>query len=185
MKKVILSVAIAVASMSASAVELNVDEKYLTGNIGLTSYDASGYDSTIGFGIGIGAPIKGLDINEKAELLVEVGYNYLGESSYKEPGIDATLTSSAIYGLAKLNYEVKDNISIYGKAGLGYIMTTADVTVDFGFGSVSDSADDSDLKLVYGGGAQYKVSEKMSIGAEYVFFSSDISSLSGVVNYNF
>ncbi len=181
MKKILLSAVLATVSISASAVELDLDEKYLIGNFGLTSYDVSGLDSTIGFGASIGAPLEDLEVIDDTELFIEAGYLYFGESSNKSGGVDVSVSASTIYGAAKLRYEVQDEIYVYGKAGLGYIMTTAEATV---FGTTV-SSDDSELKLVYGGGALYEFSDEISIGGEYMFYSSDITSISGVVTYSF
>ena len=185
MKKALLTAAIAAAAMNVSAVELDLDEKYVIGNVHYTSYDVNDLDSTIGFGVGVGAPLDDVELIGDTELFVEAGYIYFGESSKEISNgfvkIDTSLTASSIYGAAKLRFEVQDDIYVYGKLGLGYIMTEADASG----GGFSSSASDSEMKLLYGAGAQYQYSDEISVGAEYVFHASDVTTLTGVVTYNF
>lgn len=180
MKKILAITGIMAVSIGAQAAELNLDEKYVIGTFASTTYDD--FDSTTGFGIGIGAPLEGIELVDDSELFVEAGYNMLGESSEDLVGGEATLSASTIYALGKMRFEVKDQIFAYAKLGLNMITAEAEVKVT-GFGS--GSASDTETKLLYGAGIEYQVNDEVSVTGEYVAFSSDITALTANVLYKF
>lgn len=181
MKKALLTAAIAATAMNVSAVELDLDEKYVIGNVHYTTYDVNDYDSVIGFGVGVGAPLDDVELIDDTELFVEAGYIYFGKVEDEIGTTDVTLSASSIYGAAKLRFEVEDEIYVYGKLGLGYITSEAEAKNAF----INASNSESEMKLLYGAGAQYQYSDEISVGAEYVFHASDVTTLTGVVTYNF
>jgi len=181
MKKLLAAACALAAATSASALEIDFDEKYLIGTGAMTSYDGLS-DSAFGFGVGVGAPVEGVELIDGSELFVEAGYNYLGEveESYSIFGstFTSTLSASSIYGAGRLSFEVQDEIFAYGKLGLNYV--TAEVEV-----SGAGSASDSEIKLLWGAGVGYQLNDEIALTAEYVSFASDITSFTGNVQYKF
>lgn len=179
MKKLLTASCILAASYSASAIEVDFDEKYVVGSFLSTTYDD--FDSTIGFGVGIGAPIEDLELIDDSQLFVEVGYNILGEAEEDVFGGEVTLSASTLYALGKLQFEIQDQIVAYGKLGLN--MISAEAEVDTGFGSASD--DETEMKLLFGGGVGYQVNDEITVTGEYIKFASDVTSLTANLLYKF
>lgn len=181
MKKTLFTIAM-IASAQASALELAKDEAYITAGLQLTDYDVSVLDDSIGFNVGIGAPLTGLNIsNPKIKFGVEGGYVYFGESSKN----DWTASGSSIYGAGKMNFALNDKASLYAKAGLNYVTVEVEYDVNTQFGNFSSSADDSEIKLLWGFGGELKLNDKMSAGVGYTSYASDITSLNANVNFRF
>lgn len=173
MKKTLFAIAM-IASAQASALELAKDEAYITAGLQLTDYDFSVLDDSVGFNVGIGAPLTGLNTsNPKIKFGVEGGYVYFGESSKNS----LTASGSSIYGAGKMNVALNDKASLYAKAGLNY------VTVELEYNN--GTADDSEIKLLWGFGGELKLNEKMSAGVGYTSYASDITSLNANVNFRF
>jgi len=177
MKKLLAAACVLAASSSVSALEIDFDEKYLIGTGAITSYDDLD-DSAIGFGVGVGAPVEGIELIDDSQLYIEAGYNYLGEVEEDFGIATVTVSASTIYGAGRLSFEIQDEIFAYGKLGLNMIMSEVDA------GSLG-SEDDSEIKLLWGAGVGYQLSDEIALTAEYVSFASDVTSFTGNVQYKF
>lgn len=162
MKKLLAASCILLASTSASALELDFDGKYLLGNIGSTSHSDVD-ESSIGFGIGAGIPLKGLDLGGST-VFIEAGYNSLGEIKSQ--------SSSAMYGAGRLSFAIQEKFSVYGKLGMNYFMS-----------DIKDK--DGSINLLWGAGAGYQLTDALEIAGEYGSFESDFTTFSGNVRFKF
>ena len=177
MKKLLAAACVLAASSTVSALEIDFDEKYLIGTGAITSYDDLD-DSAIGFGVGVGAPVEGIELIDDSQLFIEAGYNYLGEVEEDFGIATVTVSASTIYGAGRLSFEIQDEIFAYGKLGLNMIMSEVDA------GSLG-SEDDSEIKLLWGAGVGYQLNDQIALTAEYVSFASDVTSFTGNVQYKF
>lgn len=176
MKKTIAAIAL-VASCQVSALEVAAEKAYVTGGLQLTSYDVSGFDSAVGFNVGAGVPVNGLQLPEKVSIDAEAGFANFGESDNN----GLTISGYSIYGAAKANYQVQDKFSVFARAGLNYATIEAEANTFFG----KVTAEDSEIKLLYGFGAEYQLNDKFAVTAGYTAFASDVSALSAGVNISF
>lgn len=133
-------------------------DNYVSASITKGKYDIEGFDKPTGFAIAMGIPMQ----NNSA---FEFGYVNLGDSEGSFSGVDMTLSATSLYGAARFNFNVAPNADLYTKIGLNNFSAKAEVD---GF-----SASESEIKLMYSFGAQYKVAQKIALGADYTSYEAD------------
>jgi len=83
--------------------------------------------------------------------------------------------------LAKLQYPIVEKVRVYLLAG----GTTAEATAaSLGFGGPV-SASDTNTSFSIGGGADYRVTDQILIGGEWVHYFEDVDGFVGTVKYEF
>ncbi|ASP38073.1 hypothetical protein CHH28_04980 [Bacterioplanes sanyensis] len=187
MKKTLLAAAL-LASVNASAMQLDLDNKYVGGSLHLTDFGVSGFDSAVGFGVLAGAPLKGVNLPANVSLTPEAGFVYFGTSSNDEgtfSTIDVEYSGYSVLGAMKASLAFNEQVSGHVKGGLNYVNVEAEVSSSTSFFSYSASSEASEIKLLLGLGGEFKATEKLSIVADYTLYASDISSLSAGVNFKF
>lgn len=184
MKKTLLASCVLAAAVNVNAAEFNLAEKYVVGNAMVTEL-GDGADSTFGMGVGIGVPVSGVELIKGSELIVEAGVNYLGENETSESFSGQTITASVsatnVYGLGKMRFAIQNQIFAYGKLGVNFISVEAEASG----GGFTSSASDSEIKILFGAGAEYQLNNQLSLSAEYMAYASDITSLSANVAFKF
>lgn len=165
------------ATLSVSAVAES--DKYVTASTMLTSYDVDGLDSAVGFGVAVGAKVK--SNSAKVNTYVEGGFAYLGEASDETTSgivnLEVDVSAATLFGQAKSVYSFTDKAGVFAKLGLNYISVESEVSGSAGDFSVTGNGDESELKLLYGVGAEYRLNQKVKLSADYTAFASDISAL--------
>ncbi len=179
MKKTVLAAAL-LASVNVSALQLDLDNKYVGASMHIVDYDIGIWDldNSIGFGGVVGVPFKGLTnagLPEQINLSAEAGFIYLGSSEFD--GTSNELTGYSMLGAGKLGFSFNEQASIHAKLGLNYL------TLD------SDYYDDSEMNILYGIGGEFKLNQQLSVEANYTVFGEvdviDVSSMNAGVNYKF
>jgi OOP family OmpA-OmpF porin len=191
MKSAISAIAMATALLSVASTATaqtdpfaTVDEirngLYVGGSLGMT--DANGFcagatgacdDSDTGWKI-----FGGYEFNEN--LAVEGGYTSLGDMSNMGAGSRSDISGFNVAAVGKL--PINEQIGVFGKAGL--FRWSADNTTD---------GDRSGTDLMYGVGAEYKMTDNISVRGEWEKFldietsattNSDVSMFSAGFTYN-
>lgn len=182
MKKTVLVTAL-LASVNASALQLDLDNKYISGSLHIVDYDIGIWDldNSIGFGGTVGVPFKGiteLGLPEQLNVAAEAGFIYLGSSDIDNIAGD-DLSGFSMYGAGKVGFAFTDKVSAHAKLGLDYLALSSDAS----------RADDSELNIMYGIGGEFKLNQKLSIEANYTVLGDvgfvDVSSINAGVNYKF
>lgn len=184
MKKLIASSILIGVSGSLFAAGENLDN-YLIVGLSSSSYD--GYSpSSSDINVGIGFPIN------KA-ISIETGYHIFGEVS--EPADDpnrfdiSTVSATALYAVAKYSHYLSDNFSVFGKAGVGLITVTGKREISYPSGSSQSSSyfenEETETKLIYGIGADYKFNQDWAMFAGASAYSSDIQTFEAGIHYHF
>jgi len=104
---------------------------------------------------------------------IEVGYIDRGEVSATAPGPDTyKMALSGIDAFVVGILPISNEFSLFGK--LGFISWNSDVTVSLaGFGT--GKANESDIDLAFGLGAQYNFTKNIGVRAEYEAFDIDVA----------
>lgn len=167
MKKLLLTTAIlAATSVPSFAGSLDSDYQYFTAKVVSSNYDIDGVDvdRAAGFNLTVGRHLTDSNVS------VEAGYSDLGESTARAFGLSADVSATTLFANAKFDYKIKDNFSAYTKLGLNR------VSLEVSSGSFSET--ESEMKLMYGAGAQFTLTPEVSLVTDYVVYAADISALS-------
>jgi opacity protein-like surface antigen len=191
-KKTVLAAAL-LASVNVSALQLDLDNKYVGGSLHLVDYDALSYDNALGFGLVAGVPFKDLGTSEQLTLSAETGFVYMGtaesDNSIFGENFKYELSGFSLYGAAVAAFHVNEQVAVHAKAGLSYMSLEEEYSVDYGFGSESGSDSESEIGLTYGVGGEFKLNEQITVVGDYTHLGSvkslDASSFSAGVNYKF
>ncbi len=174
MKKLIVATAV-VGMMSAPfASALDDGQTYIEVKATSSNYDVDGYDDrATGLSFAGGYKIS------ESKWAIEAGYADLGKSTSDDFGfgLEFDLEVSTVFVSGKYLAEIQDKITAFGIIGLNSITAEASVT--------GASAEETETKLMYGGGAQYDVTNALSVTASYVAYSADITTLQAGVGYKF
>ena len=84
--------------------------------------------------------------------------------------------------LAKGILPIQDGLSVYGLAGFSRVAVSTEVCGWFG-GCISGSTSDSGLSL--GGGAEFAMSNELSLTAEYLMMTGDVDVMSVGASFKF
>lgn len=148
---------------------------------------AEEFDNYIGFGIGessvgfSGSTDKVDDTDTSFKIFggavinpnfaLELGYIDFGEFSAHYPFLDETDTfeGSAIFAAAIGQFDIAEQVRFFVKMGLAY--WSMDFEVDFNIAPFYGSGDGSGLGIFYGCGINFKVSDQVSIRAEWEHYN--------------
>jgi OOP family OmpA-OmpF porin len=97
---------------------------------------------------------------------VEVGYNHFGEGSVSGGGATIGAKPKTFYAALTGTAPVSPEFSITGKIGVA----SSKVTVFGTFEGETESTDENGTSAVFGVGLQYKISDTMSLVADYENF---------------
>lgn len=140
--------------LAAVAVPASAQGLYVFGDVGRSHYK----EDIEYFGVDLSANSfafgAGYSVNDNFSF--EAGYHHIGNYSFDDFGDDETLdvTALEISGVAK--YPVTTEINIYGRLGFGKLTT-----------EIPYFDTKSTYKAFYGVGASYKLSDNVSLRAEY------------------
>lgn len=151
-----LSRALAAACLvfGASSLATAAESKYF--HVQGAIADVDGFSDTGIAVIGtLGVPLPGVSPYFAVE--GEAAFS-LVDPSHKVAGIDIDASYFSLGGFAALNYPIDDAWTVRGRVGLVYLDAEASA------GSISVS--DSDINLSLGGGALYKINDRMSVIGE-------------------
>ena len=161
---------LALAGATTNAYSTDVGKGYISGFIGNTNVEESGFDdSDISFRIG-----GGYKFNKNFAL---EGY-YIDYGTAEDSGFSADADGPQVQGVGLL--PVSNNVDLYGKLGL----TMWDAELCSPFGCISDDGTD----IVFGFGGNFAVSNKVDLRAEYEiadFDGTDVTTLMVGVNIAF
>jgi len=189
MKKMIRIASLAAAmafGMAGNAQAFNVQDlkPYAGGGAGLFSFDlAGGSVNTMGFYAFGGADVPDLFGSEDLQLSVEARVGSTGTASATYLGVPVSNKLDYFLStLAKVKYPVARNLKVYGLLGGTYGSFTTTTVLPF-FGATTTSATTSSVS--FGAGVNYEIGHNLSINGEVVKYFSDVSAVSGTVQYNF
>lgn len=109
-----------------------------------------------------GRVFLGYDFNQFIGL--ETGYIYLPKST--ADGFDGSITNYAFDFLAKLAVPVTSGLSLYAKAGLGYLRSN--LSTDF-----NDGGDRSTVNAAFGVGAGYEVIPNLALNLSWMRYTGN------------
>lgn len=187
-KKTSLNLAILLAiGMTGSSVHAAEESNlFIEAGVGKSSIDIDGApgvsvdEDDMSFSIGAGYSFNKM-------FAIEAGYVDLGEVKVSIPEIDYTATASAdgFYVGPRLTLEITPQFEAYGRVGM--LAWDAEAKDSNGF-SVSDDGTD----VYFGIGAAYKISDQVSLGADwtrYAFESdgddADVDTFGAKLKFNF
>jgi len=168
MKNIVMTAAL-LGSLSVQASEYDFDNKYFTASVTNATYDISGFDKPTGLSFAMGIPFK--NRSEKTSSAIEFGYANLGESEGSFEGIGMTLSATSLFFVSRINYEIAPKAEVYGKLGFNTLTAKAEAT------NFNASSEESEMKLMYSFGGQYKISPKVNLGADYTAYASDTTAI--------
>lgn len=156
-----------------------------------SSVFAAGDDNGIYISASVGQPRIDAYSEEDAGFKLTVGYAYSrkfsleggwarSSASVSSVSESTERTVDSIYIAGVGNLPVSDAISLHVKSGLASNIEQTDVTS----GGSTASSDDTTVDVMFGVGAAYAVTPKLSVIAEYERFSS-VKLLSAGVRYSF
>ncbi len=170
MKKILLVAALSIAASSVNAADFG--DKYVNVNLTSANYDVEGIDDRAsGFNIAFGAQFAGTNNS------IEVGYANLGEADTQIFGQSIQLSASTIFVDLKSKFEINKQFSAYTKIGLNRI------TAEASSGSVT--AEETEMKLMYGAGAAFNLTSEIDLTADYTAYAADTTALAMGVTYKF
>jgi len=140
----------------------------------------------------------GLDFNEYIGAEVRIGATSSGSAGYpagtlgSPVAFNVALSAQNFFSyLVKLQYPVAEDFRVYGLIG----GTTAKFKLDVSVLGLTGTTSKTKTGFSYGGGGEYFVSDKISIGAEWVQYWTDVNldpvstariwGASGSINYYF
>ena len=164
MKKLILSLCVALFSLSASA--QSAGDLYVGTNL---SY---GFDMEM---LGIGPKLQ---YNFTDAIRAEAGFNYYFEKD--------NVTCWDIQANAHYLFGLTDKIKVYPLAGIGYMKAKVDIPdIEYGGVKVSGSASDGDVFFNLGGGAQCNITNTIFLSADLKYQFKDDGQLCFSVGIGF
>ncbi len=155
-----------------------------TVNAQLVIPDVDGFSGGMGIALGYEMPMPDVNPNFSVE----------GEftTTISNPDTDmfgATVEISyyTLSGYAKYNHPINEQLDVYGRAGLRYGKSEAEVAytcwTGTGLGTCTETASDTETGLSFGFGMNYGINEQMDFTAGYTVISSDINHLSAGIKY--
>lgn len=157
MKKYLLTACLAVAGLSSFAQEKG--DMGVGLNLGVAPCLESGASLT---NFGIGAKFR-YNVSTPVRLEADVDY------WFKSKNIDFFDISANVHYL----FKVSDKFNVYPLVGIGYASVGASATIDmddfYGMGSMTVSSSVSRLLVNVGVGAEYALTDHLSLGAEVKF----------------
>ncbi|MWN32004.1 MULTISPECIES: porin OmpA [unclassified Gilliamella] len=187
MKKTTLALAIAVASLTATAANAAYDNNsiYVGAKLGwseLYRLDANkvrGFDKDeVGISTSNRSNVAGgafLGFQANPYLAFELGYDWLGSAKYKRTWKDdktnaghSKVSAQGVSLTGKLSYPIVDGLDIYGRAGgmvtIAKWKNSGDTRAEYGRGGT-----ETDLSPVYALGVDYRLSDDLSTRLEYQY----------------
>lgn len=168
--KTSLSVAILLAATMAATAAHSADSGFFAElGVGMTKSD-TGIDNVSGVSIddndvffSVGG---GYSFNKMFAL--EAGYTDLGEVEVSAPALayTATISADGFYFGPRLTFELAPNVEVYGRLG----MFAWDVEAKDSLGT---SIKEDGTDIYFGIGAAYKISDQVSLGAEWTRFTAE------------
>lgn len=177
MKKTILTMAMSASLLSISSAHAFLDSVdlngvYLGGGLGKATADCT-LNTSLECDDAAWKVFGGYKVNDM--FAVEAGYYNLGEHEYKatqnNTAIDATTETSGFGVAGVMNYQVADQIDVFGKAGV--MSWTADTKKEVGAAKMGEE-EASGTDLLLGAGANYHLNENLGIRGEYEYVGGDL-----------
>jgi outer membrane protein with beta-barrel domain len=176
-KLLALGVCIAFSSLFTPVSAENLPIDYADGGIMLatTQIDSLGSASVTSLVFGAGKQLTD-QISVKAEYSTP-----LSKGKKTWAGYDWEIAVVSLSGFGVYTYEINEQLSVMGKAGLSLLS----VELSSSFGSASDST----LGLSYGFGGSFEIQDNLAISGEYLYLgttdSSETSALAFKAVYTF
>lgn len=183
-----LGLAVMLAMMGSTAYAAEQSRFFVEAGVGMSSVD-TGLDNVPGvstdeedvfFSIGAGYSFNKM-------FAIEAGYVDLGEAevSNTATGATASIGADGFYFGPRLTLEITPQFEAYGRVG----MFAWDAEAK---NSLGDSASDDGTDVYFGIGAAYKISDKVSIGAEWTRYAYeddvddfDVDTFGAKLKFNF
>lgn len=204
MKKTILTIACCATLLSISSVAYSAEGPYVSGNLGLAmASDSDVTDSTepgvtmtfeSDSGLALSGAI-GMGFSNNVRLEAEVAYqkNDLDKvnasivglgSATLDMGGDTSSTALLVNGY----YDFVNSSAFTPFIGAGLGLANVDLSPSFtfpGYGTISDSSDDTVFAYQFGAGVNYAVNEKISFDVKYRYFgTADIDIETTTIEYS-
>lgn len=145
----------------------NTGKYYIATDLGSASYS----NVTVAAGTypdpGMARIAGGFHVSET--VAIEVGYTNFGKSILTAPPVEATVTASSLYMAVVGSLPLSSQFDLIGKVGFANNKNKIDVTSS-GVSAATTSASKSDVLI--GFGAQYHISQQVTLRAQYDSFGS-------------
>ena len=187
--KTSLSLAIVLATTMIGSVAHAAEQSrfFLDAGVGMSSIDTDIYEPGVSvdekdvfFSIGAG-------YNFNKMFALEAGYVDLGETKISEPAFayTATISADGFYFGPRLTFEITPQFEAYGRAGV--FAWDAEAKDSDGFSASDDGTD-----VYFGIGAAYKITNQVSLGAEWTRYAFegdgddfDVDTFGAKLKFNF
>lgn len=180
--------ALVFALLTAITLPAAADGLYIYGDLGQSKFSGDGGDTDTAAAIGLGYKLN-------SNFSFELGYHDLGGIDMSEtiyyPGVgdvdvDGSADASAVQVSALAKLPLNDSFNLFARLGYSRVKLDVSATASAQGISQSDNGSQSENKAIYGVGAEYQLSEKAALRAEYIKFgNTDISSFTLGVTYSF
>jgi len=161
-KKVVLIPGLMVAAMCATNAQAQEFKPYLGAGVGMftTDFGVGGFKASNAFGFYVNG---GVDFNPYVGAELRLGS--VASKGISNSNVGAKVqTDYFLSYLAKLQFPVTDELTLYGLVGASTIKATVS-------NSFQPKASQTNTKFTYGAGLNYEVADHVRVGAEYVAYN--------------
>jgi len=163
--KLIVMCGICMLALFPAASNAGVGDISVGGMLGLATSPGDA-DMGTGYGLLVGGGyqfMEGLIAGKEdgIEGRFEIGYFSWSKDIY---GFEVKVTDTPLYFLGRYIYPINEEFKVYGEAGLSLNLWTAEVAAPWGLGKAKSS--DTEIGFAIGGGCEYYISPKFSLGGD-------------------